>query len=71
MKTFFNGEDFDERFRYDGKDLGVCCTDEGTIFKVWSPFAKKIELRLYQNDGEEACIIKGMEPEEKGVWWWT
>ncbi len=68
MKTFFNGEDFDERFRYDGKDLGVCCTDEGTIFKVWSPFAKKIELRLYQNDGEEACIIKGMEPEEKGVW---
>lgn len=68
MKTFFNGDDFDERFRYDGKDLGVCCTDEGTIFKVWSPFADKIELRLFQNDGEEACVIKEMEPEDKGVW---
>ena len=68
MKTFFNGEDFDERFRYDGKDLGVRCTEEGTVFKVWSPFAQKIELRLYRNDGEEACVIKEMEPEDKGVW---
>lgn len=68
MKTFVYREDFDDCFRYDGKDLGAKCTAEGTVFKVWSPFAEKIELRLYRNDNEEACIISEMEPEDRGVW---
>ena len=28
----FSVRDFDEKFRYDGKDLGVTCEGEKTVF---------------------------------------
>ena len=34
--AFFASEEFDEKFRYDGRDLGAGCTEEGTVFKVRS-----------------------------------
>lgn len=66
--TFFASEEFNSRFRYDGKDLGVRCRPEGTVFKVWSPFAERIELRLYRGDDSQAFLIQEMEPEQRGVW---
>ncbi len=67
--AFFASEEFDRKFRYDGKDLGACCTDGRTVFKVWSPFAERIELRLYK-DGitEESYLRRQMQADEKGVW---
>lgn len=68
-------KDFDNKFRYDGKDLGAACTKEGTVFKIWSPLADKVTLYLY-SDGyadangkkEEKREAVEMEPEDKGVW---
>lgn len=61
-------KEFDEKFRYDGKDLGVSCREGKTVFKVWSPMAERIILRLYQEDGENACKEREMRLGERGVW---
>lgn len=67
--AFFASQEFEASFRYDGKDLGAVCGEDGTVFKVWSPFAEKIGLRLFR-DGmtEEVCLEEEMQAEEKGVW---
>lgn len=60
--------EFEKRFRYDGKDLGVICKEEKTVFKVWSPLADQIWLRLYRDDEEKPCETREMLPGENGVW---
>lgn len=63
-------KEFDEKYRYDGKDLGAVCSKEKTVFKLWSPLANKVTLYLYDNgvatEGEERKAVE-MEPEDKGV----
>lgn len=67
--AFFASREFDRKFRYDGKDLGACCRDGRTVFKVWSPLAERIELRLYKDGStEEAYLRKQMQADTKGVW---
>ena len=64
-------KDFDNEFRYDGKDLGAACSKEETVFKLWSPLADKVTLYLYPDgnmDTEENRKSVEMEPEEKGIW---
>lgn len=60
--------ELDKRFLYDGKDLGAKCEGENTTFKVWSPLAESIKLRLYRDNDSEACLEKELQREEKGVW---
>ena len=69
-KYLLYNKEFDEKFRYDGKDLGAICSKEGTIFKVWSPLADRIELHLYRDGGSDEYITKEMIPGEKGTWSW-
>ena len=68
-------KDFDDKFRYDGNDLGAVCTKEKTVFKLWSPLAGKVTLCLY----DKGTIPNGttemenketftMELGEHGVW---
>lgn len=67
--AYFASREFEERYGYDGKDLGISCTDSRTVFKVWSPFAERIELRLYRDGiSGEAVLRKEMQAQEKGVW---
>ena len=64
-------KEFDQKFQYDGKDLGAVCTEEKTIFTLWSPLADQVTLRLYQsgNAKENDCKEKvEMLSEEKGIW---
>ena len=67
-KYLLYNKDFDKKFRYDGKDLGAICTKEGTIFKVWSPLADRIELHLYRDGGSDEYATKEMIPGENGTW---
>lgn len=63
-------KEFDEKFRYDGKDLGAVCNKEKTVFKLWSPLANKVTLYLYDNgvatQGEDREAVE-MEPGDKGI----
>ncbi|MFP3359967.1 type I pullulanase, partial [Planococcus sp. SIMBA_143] len=46
-------EEFDQRYYYDGNDLGVTYQDGTTVFKVWSPTATEMRLKLKSPDDEE------------------
>lgn len=61
-------KEFDQQFRYDGKDLGAACTEEGTIFKVWSPLADRVEIRFYKSDKEDVFESKTLNPDINGTW---
>ena len=61
---------FEEKFKYDGNDLGATYTEGKTTFKVWSPIATKITLKLYKNGEPETSSYKSVEltKGERGVW---
>lgn len=55
--------------RYDGDDLGSVCRNGKTSFKIFSPKAESILLRLYKDgkEGEAFCTHK-MQQERDGIW---
>lgn len=63
-------KDFDDQFRYDEKDLGAICTKEGTIFKIWSPLADRIELNIYAGAETAEYSSHEMIPGIRGTWSW-
>ncbi|MFP7299457.1 type I pullulanase [Neobacillus niacini] len=58
---------FDDRFFYDGDDLGVSIKDQQTQFKLWAPTAIQVKLKLRKPNSTFSEIIK-MRREDKGVW---
>ena len=58
--------DFDERYAYDGDDLGAIYQKDFTTFAVWAPLAESLFLRLISPNGE--TILEPMERTEKGVY---
>lgn len=59
-------EEFDQRYYYDGNDLGVTYQDGCTVFKVWAPTATEVRLKLKSPDDEE--IQYPYTRMENGVW---
>jgi len=51
----------DKEYAYSGNDLGAVYTDSSTTFKVWSPTAKEISVKLYStgNNSEEGAASLG------------
>ena len=69
--TYFNSEDFGQRYNYDGK-LGVEITGTQTIFRLWAPTASSVMLNLFAaGDGGTAEKTVPLERGEKGVWSWA
>ena len=71
----FNSK-FDEKYAYDGNDLGATLTADSTTFKVWSPLSNKISVRIYNNGtptsvdnniGNDEYVEYEMTADEKGV----
>lgn len=50
MTNYFDHKAAD-RYYYGGR-LGADCSPERTVFRVWQPFAEKVELRLYNAENE-------------------
>ena len=70
-KKYYSTSDFKENYIYEGDDLGVQCTPEGTAFRLWSPSALSVTLNLYRDgEGGEAFRFIPMEKRKKGVWGW-
>lgn len=54
---------------YEGKDLGVIYSKEKTTFKLWSPNAEEVVLRLYDESiGGSSTDEISLEKADKGVW---
>lgn len=66
--AFYASDEFETKYRYDGRDLGVSCRPGKTVFKVWSPLAERVELRLYRDGNSKACLKKEMLAGPRGVW---
>ena len=65
-------QEFDQLYGYAGEDLGATYTREKTVFRLWSPLADSVTLRLYRSGTAEAEAEPWetflMEPLEQGVW---
>ncbi len=68
MERFRYNKAFDIDNSYDGKDLGAACTPQGTDFKLWAPFADRVELCLYGEGGAQALQSLDMDKGLRGVW---
>ncbi len=68
-KKFYSTPEFRTQYTYEGHDLGVSCTQEGTVFRIWSPCAESIDLNFYK-DGSlgDAERSVPMGKAEAGVW---
>lgn len=65
----YSSEEFEKAFYYDGDDLGATYSKESTTFKVWSPLASNVQVRLYKNGYEGmAYETVDMTKGDKGVW---
>ncbi|MEH7304388.1 type I pullulanase [Neobacillus drentensis] len=58
---------FDEKFYYDGNDLGVTFQADLTWFKLWAPTATQVKLKLRPSNSSFSEIVK-MKREDCGVW---
>ena len=63
-------DEFDQKYAYNGDDLGAVVSDNSTTFKLWAPTATKVELVTYKSTAENAEKDKetAMKAEEHGVW---
>ena len=61
-------KEFDRWYAYESCDLGATCTPARTVFKLWSPEAKQVELFLYRDDTSEAYGRRALRLGVRGVW---
>ena len=63
---------FDNKYTYNGHDLGANYTPTATTFKIWAPTASQVSLNLYDNDTDPKAKLKSWEhmqyDENTGVW---
>ena len=68
LKDYYLTKEFEDKYNYEG-ELGVSSSEAGTVFKLWSPIADKVDLRLFENGtGGEPEVIFPMEKKAEGVW---
>lgn len=70
LGSYVRSKAFDDKYGYDGNDLGVTYDKKQTTIKLWSPTAKSVVLNIYDsldNDAQPAKTII-MKRGDKGVW---
>lgn len=67
MQNYYSSAEFEEKFTYEGNDLGAVWSAEKTAFRLWSPFAEKAEVRLYKSGEAFADDLIGIIPMEKDI----
>ena len=58
--------DFDDRYFYNGDDLGNNYHKDHTEFVVWAPLASEVKIKLISPKDE--VVIKEMKREDKGIY---
>lgn len=60
---------YDQYPVYKGNDLGLTYTSQSSVFRIWSPPAAEVELRLYkEGSGGTPYQIVPMQKAESGTW---
>ncbi|MBQ1826749.1 MAG: type I pullulanase, partial [Erysipelotrichaceae bacterium] len=79
LTNYYDSQEFNEKYAYDGNDLGVSFDDENnptkTIFKVWAPTSTAVTLNIYGSGNYETDktpeATYEMTMGEKGVYAYT
>lgn len=58
--------DFDEKYAYDGDDLGAISTEKSTAFALWAPLASSVLLKIHKPN-EKRWHYREMKRSERGV----
>ena len=68
MKSIFDSIEFQKAYHCD-LPLGAFCGNAGTLFRLWSPMAERVELRLYSAGNDvPATEVISLAKKEKGAW---
>lgn len=63
---------FDNKYTYNGNDLGANYTPTETTFKLWAPTVAQVSLNLYENDTDPKAKLKSWQhmnyDPNTGVW---
>jgi pullulanase len=68
-KLDFGSPAFAAKYHYRGSDLGATYTPRATVFRVWAPTARHVEVLLFQTGHQhEKPRIIPMQSDVKGTW---
>ncbi|RSK26242.1 type I pullulanase [Bacillus sp. HMF5848] len=59
---------FDEKYTYNGDDLGVTYTKEDTTFRLWAPTAEEAYVNIYEKYDSENGQSHPLVKAENGTW---
>jgi pullulanase len=66
----FNHIDFSTYPHYAGEDLGIGWSEEKTVFRIWAPTARIVELRLFASGKTDKPIKTiSLSKAEQGTWY--
>ena len=69
LQTQYRSLRFRQKYAYIGPDLGVTCGENRTAFALWSPLARSVTLRLYEDPfAPEPFRVVSMTRTAQGVW---
>ena len=52
--SYYSSAEFEEKYTYEGDDLGATWTTEKTDFRVWAPTATDVRINFYKTGDPEA-----------------
>jgi len=67
----YSSNTFEEKYTYEGHDLGAAWTSRKTTFRVWAPTAETVTVNLYRSGTPGADDLLGqirMRPDVQGTW---
>lgn len=68
-KDLYRTKEFEKECCDESAALGMECTEEGTVFRLWSPLAERVDICFYRaGNGADAFEVHPMSRMEKGVW---
>lgn len=67
LDDYVQSEEFDEKYAYDGNDLGPIYSPSSTEFRLWSPLADKVMLKLEKNDN--SFLLYEMSTRDRGIFY--
>ncbi len=71
MPIIYSTQEFEDKYTYEGNDLGATYSKDKTVFRLWAPTAESVSVNLYESgDPWEKEIKQSMEmtADEKGTW---
>ena len=71
LSSYYSSADFEQRYTYEGDDLGATWTKDSTFFRLWAPTAESVTVNFYRSGtpGTDDLIQQTeMTPDVNGTW---